>query len=320
MKIAISVPLALVALSASVLAQQPPNQPSSPATSNGQQTSASQLPQGSTPATSAKPGPPAVVSNSAGSATKNTGDVDPYLDAPPMPTGEISLIGGTVKSIDRIRNRLTVEPFHAGAIKMRFDERTHIYRDGVETTMMGINKGDRVYVDSQLDKSFILARNIRVVTSAEAADARGQILAMRSGEMMMADELSSQPVVFRVDSSTVVKRRDGGGSQTDLTPGSVVAIRFAAGRHSGVAREVTVLAQPGNTFKFAGEITHLDVSRGQLAIHNRADDKTYELSFDPATTPGWQTLHVGSAVSITARFTGKDYRATDVAALPPPQQ
>ena len=40
--------------------------------------------------------------------------------------------------------------------------------------MLGINKGDRVYVDTQLDHATLFARNIRVLTEAGPAYARGR--------------------------------------------------------------------------------------------------------------------------------------------------
>ena len=36
-------------------------------------------------------------------------------------------------------------------MKKAYDKRTHVYRDGVETTQLGIRKGDRAYVDTMLD-------------------------------------------------------------------------------------------------------------------------------------------------------------------------
>jgi hypothetical protein len=307
-------------------AQAPHSSDKTPGQSNPTGEPASNLPQSSVtppgpgPAASApapKPAPAtAVPATTTTPATKNSADkeVDPYLDTPPLPEGQVTLIGGTVKSIDRIRNRLTVEPFQAKTIKMTFDERSHIYRDGVETTMMGINKGDKVYVDTQLDRTRVFARNIHVVTAAEAADARGQIVSVHGDSMTVQDDLSSQPVSFRLDPRTVVKRQGTAASQAELVPGSIVGIRFAAGRKHDLAKEVDVLAQPGNTFKFYGDVTFLDLSRGVLALHNRADDKTYELHFEPASMPPLErnSLHVGLLVSVEAQFTGKGFHAEQV--------
>ncbi len=325
------------AFSTLALAQPPQSTDKTPGQSNPTGEPASNLPQSSVSTPETRPTPvsapeikPAQVStpapiNAPGASTTataaapartaaNNGEIDPFLETPPLPSTQITLIGGTVKSIDRIRNRLTVEPFQAKPMKLFFDERSHIYRDGVETTMMGIHKGDRVYVDTQLDRPHVFARNIHVVTTTMAADARGQIISIHENEMSVQDDLSGQPVNFRIDPQTVVKRQNAAGSRADLAAGSIVAIRFAAGPRHDLAKEIAVLASPGQTFKFYGEITFLDLSRGLMALHNQADDKTYELKFDPAALPQLErnSLHVGLLLSVDAAFTGKGYKAEQI--------
>src|SRR5688572_193391 len=125
--------------------------------------------------------PPAndVQSNDAQSSDAKSDDQpnvgDPLLDVPKLPEGKVSLVGGTVLKIDQIRNRLVVEPFGGGEkLKMTFDERTRVFRDGTETTQMAIHKGDRVYIDTMLDRARVFARNIRVQSQAGPADASGQ--------------------------------------------------------------------------------------------------------------------------------------------------
>jgi hypothetical protein len=243
----------------------------------------------------------------------NNAEPDPYLDTPPLPSGPVTLIGGTVRSIDHIRDHMTVVPFGGKPMKMNFDERTHIYRDGIETTFMGIQKGDRVYVDTQLDRSAVFASNVHVVTQSHAADARGQIVAVRGNEVTLRDDLSGQPVTFQLDSATKVKGKTGAGSLADVVPGALVTLQFSPGQSNRrVLRQVSVVAKPGDSFRFFGQVTHLDLSRGVLAVRNLADDLTYEISFDPSATPAASSLRVGSQVVVNASFTGEGYRANDV--------
>ncbi len=239
---------------------------------------------------------------------------DPLFGLPPLPPGKVSLIGGTVQKIDRVRNRVGVKTFGDGkTMNFSFDERTHIFRDGVETTERGIQKGDRVYVDSMLDGPKLFARNVRVVTNLTPADARGQIMNYdaRNGWMTVRDDLSSAPVSFRITKETQVKSASA-NSAVDLVPGSLVAVRFSPERaRRGVARQVTVLAVPGSTFTFAGKVRHLDLRSGTLAIENQSDNKTYEIRFRPGLVSDEVT--VGSDVTIAATFNGNAYEAKDVA-------
>lgn len=291
-------------------AQVPQTSNKTPGQHNPDASPGSNLPQASTTGIPPKTAAPAT---SPKTDTKN--EIDPFLDTPPLPKGDISLIGGTVRSVDKVRNKLTVQPFGGKPMKMFFDERTHIYRDGVETTFMAINKGERVYVDSQLDRNGIFARNVHVVTEAHAADARGQIIGVRGGFITLQDQLSGQPVNFEVTSATKVKSKTAAASTAALVPGALVTIQFSPGQQNRrVVREVAVLAKPGDSFKFFGDVTYLDLSKGKMAVHNIADDQTYELSFTPGALPAVNSLRIGSQVTVDAAFTGRGYHATTVTA------
>ena len=131
------------------------------------------------------------------STTKKPVDTDPVMGVPPLPEGKTSMIGGNVASIDGIHNKMKVKIFgDGGKWDVAFDERTHFYRDGKETTFAQIKKGDRVYVDTMSDKRGIFARNVRVVTNSTPADARGQVDSVNNGVIRLRDDLSARPVQF----------------------------------------------------------------------------------------------------------------------------
>lgn len=268
-----------------------------------------QKPKGNPPAAKQNPAP------SAGApASPEVTDVnDPLFGVPPLPKGDTSLLGGTVQKIDRIRNHVTVKPFgDSKSMTVSFDERTHIYRDTTEVTERGIQRGDRVYVDTMQDEGRLFARNIRVVTHLTPADARGQIMTYdaQNGMMTVQDELSSLPVSFRITGDTTVK---GAGANTaaDLVPGALVAVSFSPDqRQLGVARQVSVLAVPGTSFTFIGKVRHLDLRTGMLVVENQTDNKSYELHFEPGVVG--DNVMVGSDVTVSALFNGNGYQAKSV--------
>jgi hypothetical protein len=97
-----------------------------------------------------------------------------------------------------------------------------------------------------------------------------------------------------------------------LLPGSIVQVQFsadAAGHR--LARLVEVYASPGSVFTFAGKLTYLDLSKGRLALQNRTDNKAYDIGFDPAGAV-YDTLTVGSEVTVSAVFDGNQYRARNI--------
>ena len=255
---------------------------------------------------------PVTVKTTSDSQTKKPVDNDPLFGVPPLPPGKTSLVGGTVAKIDGVHNRLGVKVFgHGGRWDVVFDERTHFYRDGSETTFEHVKKGDRVYVDTMLDGHQILARNVRVVTKLGASDARGQVTAFNGGVMTVHDDLSAKAVQFRVGSETQVKGPSTNASINDIQAGSLVAVQFAPGLDGGgVARKITILAAPGQSVTFAGKVMHLDLRNNQLAIENETDSKTYEVALEKNSLPS--DLMVGSQVTVAAVFDGRQYKANSI--------
>src|SRR5271165_1120133 len=153
-----------------------PSQPE--AASNGPGTVGPDMPAATGSATNTSVAPSGAVNSTGNNATAaEDNPYDPLLEPPPLPKGKPTLIGGMATSVDHVRNHLTVQPFGKGAkVKVFVDERSHIYRNGVETTVLGIHKGDRVYVDTMLDRDKVFAKNVRVITETGLAEVRGQVI------------------------------------------------------------------------------------------------------------------------------------------------
>jgi hypothetical protein len=274
------------------------------------------------PASTATPVPQAqpktdILDSSATSGALVTDGHDPILDPAPMPRTTTTLVGGTITGVDRMRNRLTLHVFGGNRWTVNFDERTHIFHNGRETTQMALKKGERVYVDTQLDnnKHDIFARNIRVGVAELPADADGQIIAIdtKHNELTLRDTLNSVPVRFAVDPETRISNGQTPAAFKDVKPGTLVHVRFAASSpNRGLAREVSIIAVPGSTFTFSGKVTFLDLHRGLLAVQNSTDDKNYEIHFAPAAVSDRSNLGVGRDVLVRATFEGARYMAQSV--------
>jgi hypothetical protein len=278
----------------------------------------------SVPSTSAAPSAPQqpqqpkteILDSSATSAVSNNGR-DPILDPPPFPSGNATLVGGIIRDVDHVRNRMAVAVFGGGRWTVFFDERTHIFRNGAETTQMALKKGERVYVDTMLDgtRHDIFARNIRVGVSAPPADADGQIIAVDTahGELTLRDSINSVPVHFGVDKETRISSGATPVTLNQVKAGALVHVKFSpASGNRGVAREIIITAAPGAAFTFLGTLTFLDVHRGLLAIHNVTDNKNYDIHFRPERTQESSNLGVGSNVRIIATFEGTRYTAQSI--------
>jgi Domain of unknown function (DUF5666) len=258
-----------------------------------------------------------ILDSSATSGALATDGHDPILDPAPMPRTTTTMVGGTITGVDRLRNKMTVHVFGGGHWTVNFDERTHIFHNGRETTQLAIKKGERVYVDTQLDnnKHDIFARNIRVGVAELPADADGQIIAIdaKHNELTLRDSLNSVPVRFAVDQETRISNGQTPAAFKDVKPGTLVHVRFAASSpNRGLAREVSIIAVPGSTFTFSGKVTFLDLHRGLIAVQNSTDDKNYEIHFEPSAVTNRSELGVGRDVLVRATFEGARYMAQSV--------
>ena len=110
-------------------------------------------------------------------STENTGTLQSPLEIPPLPKGKATLLGGTIASVDHVRDRLVLQIFGGGNTSVLFDERTRVFRDGRTASTDDLKSGLRAYVDTTLDGTKIFAKNIRVVPSAPAGQSSGQIVA-----------------------------------------------------------------------------------------------------------------------------------------------
>jgi cold shock CspA family protein len=292
-----------------------PSQPA--ASSNGPGTVGSDMPAAASSATNTSVAPSGSVnSNGGGSTAVEDNPYDPLLEPPPLPKGKPTLIGGLATSVDHVRNRLTVQPFGKGEkVKVFVDERSHIYRNGVETTVLGIHKGDRVYVDTMLDHDKVFAKNVRVITETGLAEVRGQVIGSNpeNGTISVRDQLSAKPVTFSVSGATRYSSSKGAATASDVQPGALINVHFSPrADNRDVAQEVMVLAKPGDNYIFSGTVTNLDMRSSTFFVDNQADEQSYEVHFSPTVMADARSLKIGQEVTARAVFDGKKYQATNI--------
>jgi hypothetical protein len=254
------------------------------------------------------------------SAQREREGKDPLFDLPPLPKdSRVSLIGGRIVSIDRILDRIELQPFGGKKTDLAFDVRTQFFRDGARIAAKDIRPGDRVYADTLLDNNRrVFAKSIRVVTRLRDNDrGHGQVVSYDpgSGKLVMRDELLSRPLTLHLTRDTVIRKDQGQGSINDLKAGSLIAVSFTPGGE-GLVKEVSVLAVPGTSFVFAGPITHLDLASHLLIVANKTDGKTYEIDYDPGRLQINKDVREGSEVNVDATFDGQRYVAQNVSLIP----
>lgn len=267
------------------------------------------------PPTNAVPTPTPAITPNVPIDTKNL-----LPDIPTVPKGSVSLIGGTIRSLDRVRDRLSIQVFGGGKAVVLFDPRTRVFRNGQKIPTRELQPGERVYVDTVLDGTEIFAKNIRVGGDTSVAQTSGQIVEHEPGslELTYRDALSPAPVRLRLDANSVITRDNRTVAASELLPGALVSVDFKPdGKGQAVVRQISILATPGSTFYFSGRLVHLDLSKGTLVVLDPRDEKSYEVEFDTRTLRSNPDLHEGVEVSVTANFDGNRYLARAIAVSSP---
>jgi hypothetical protein len=253
--------------------------------------------------------PPTAPVPNRGDTPSHPNDYDPLLDPPPLPHNPVTLVGGTVTSLDEVMNRLLVHPFGSNQkMEVRFDTRTKFYQDGKPISYRVIKQGQRVYLDTMLNGSQVFAKSIWIQSTAESGTGRGQILDFdaRLGRLTLRDELSNQPVRMNLTSATVIRKGNQLATPADLREGSLVSLTFGPQQQ---LKEITLLAAPGNTFTFAGRVTYLDLSLKLIGIDNRSDRTRYDISLGAIPVSILRQLHEGQDLTVSAVFDGSKYDA-----------
>jgi hypothetical protein len=244
-------------------------------------------------------------------------------DLPKLPDAKASLIGGTVGRLDRVRDQITVQIFGGGKMKIFFDPRTHIYHDGAETSLADLHQGDHVYIETILDGSNVFARAIRLKTSTSAGESQGIITGYNDskGELQLRDALSPQTIKIRITPQTRIVEGNRAASASRLAPGTLIAVKFGASKDGGeVASEVSVLAAPGDSFTFAGQVTAIDLRLGLMVLTSSTDHKTYEIYLDPSVLTIDESVRPSVDVTVLTRFEGNRYVARIITVNSPVQR
>ncbi len=239
---------------------------------------------------------------------------------PPRPPGKSTVIGGAIQNIDPVRDQFTLKVFGGKPMKILFDERTQVFRDGKRTPLRELRPDDHASVETVLDGTKVFALSVHVLSQLPEGERRGQVIDYNpdSHELTVSDIMGQGPLKLRVpEDATILHVGQAASSQgagsSDLVKGTLVSVRFNAdGKGQGVASQISILAKPGSAFVFSGNITFIDLRTKVLVLADPSNDSSYKISFDPNRLPIIRDLHEGTQVTVTATFDGGSYVATEI--------
>ena len=243
-------------------------------------------------------------------------------DIPPAPQGKSTVFGGEIRELDPVRDQLTLRVFGEHPMKILFDERTQVYRDGQRVSLRELKPEEHASVQTTLDGSKVFALSIHMLSNPEQGEYEGRVLNFNAanGELSVASGRSRATIKVLVQGNTSVVRTGQAASSaeranpSDLVAGTLVSLKFGvAGKDIPVASHIVILAVPGSQFVFSGNLTSLDMHAGLLVVVDPRDEKSYQVSFSATSFPAAQSLHVGDSVRVVTQYNGLQYVATELA-------
>lgn len=242
---------------------------------------------------------------------------------PPVPSGKTTVIGGAIRNVDPVRDQVTLKVFGGRPMKILFDERTQVYRDGKKIPLRDLRPEDHASIETVLDGTNIFALSIRILSRPPEGEYEGKVLNYNPAtrELTVGLALSRKPIELRVPTGTPIVRRSQAASSaentgpSDLVRGDLVSVKFEPGNDNkgrGVASQIAILATPGSAFVFSGNVTFLDLHSQLLVLANPQDGKSYRIFFDPARFSASRDIHEGAHVTVIANFDGDRYVANKI--------
>jgi hypothetical protein len=239
-----------------------------------------------------------------------------------VPAGRSTVIGGTISSVDPVTDALMLKVFGGKRMKILFDERTQVYRDGAKTSLRDLHANDRASVETMLDGTTVFARSIHMLSQVPEGQCQGQVMNYDAGtgELTVNESLSHEPIKLRVPAGTAIVREGQAASAAvtagpaDLMKGALITAQFRPENNGqGVASRIAILAKPGEVLTFNGTVSFLDLRTNQFAVLDSNNGQSYKISFDPGTVPAARELREGATVKVTAEFDGSRYLAQSIA-------
>jgi hypothetical protein len=253
-------------------------------------------------------------------STSETAAVDlPALA--PLPRGKSTIVGGEIQRVDFVRDALMLKVFGKQTIKILFDERTQVYRDGEKMSLHELGPADHASVQTVLDGTSVYAISVHVLSHSPEGEYEGRVLSYNTGtrELVFSSAPSRDPFTLFVPVNVPVARvgqavlSSSLPGTSDLVKGTLISVEFESdGKGRGVVSQMAILAAPGSEIVFSGSLSALDLHSGTLVVTDPRDNKSYRVFFDSAQLPTSLDLHPGDHVVVTTTYDGARYVANAI--------
>lgn len=240
---------------------------------------------------------------------------------PAEPAGKTTILGGAIKDLDPVRDQFSLHIYGQRPMKILFDERTRIYRDGVRIPLRELAAVDHASVQTVLDGANVFAVSIHILAQSAEGVCQGRVQSFdpATGELAVSSDMSPEPVRLIVGAEAPIVREGEAAftsvpsRRNDLVAGALISVSFRPDQNGrDIASHVAVLAVPGASFQFDGKISYLDSRTQVLDLVDSQDGKSYRVHLDSLHSPLSQNIHLGDNVTVKASYDGSRYEASEI--------
>jgi|SRR5580658_266991 hypothetical protein len=240
---------------------------------------------------------------------------------PPLPRGKSTIVGGEILNVDPVRDSLILRVFGKEKMKILFDERTQVYRDGKKTSLFELGRADHASVQTVSDGTSVYAISVHVLSHSPEGEYKGRVRSYNSDtrELTINSALSHEPFTLLVPLNTPIARvgqaalSSQASGTSDLVKGALISVKFESdSKGRGVVSQMSILATPGSAFVFSGNLSTLDVHSGTLVLIDPRDNESYQVFFDSSRLTISHDLHLGDHVVVTTTYDGDRYVANTI--------
>lgn len=244
-------------------------------------------------------------------------------DIPRLPRGNTTIFGGAIRNLDPVRDQFTLNVLGQRPMRILFDERTQVFRDGAKIRLRDLGPEEHASVETTLDGDKVFAVSIHILSQSPEGQYEGRVVSYNPSTCVLSIDASASREPFKVSISANTQfSRTGQHDFTsiasgpgDLAPGSLVSISFRShGLGQAVATTITVLAVPGSSFSFSGNVSSIDLHSGLLVLVDPSSQQSYQISFGSALFSQSRNLHPGDHVMVTAIYNGTGFVASTIGA------
>lgn len=240
---------------------------------------------------------------------------------PPLPRGRSTDLGGSIRNIDPVLDRFTLNIIGEKPMRIFFDERTQLFLDGKKMSLRDLRPAEHASVQTTLDGTSVFAISIHILSQLQQGDYSGEVASYnpQTGDLDLISGAGGESIRVRVSSDTRFGRKgqssftSGQASAADLQRGSLIAIQFAPdGKGRATVNEITFLATPGAQFVFSGNVIAMDSHSGNMTLLDPRNNESYRIAFTPGTISSLQNVHSGQRLRVTAEYDGVRYFAREI--------